>query len=183
MNFEVLATLCTHLALLSLFAVGGGHSVLPDVHRITVTEHAWLSDTEFATLVALSQAAPGPNVLVMSLIGYQLGGFIGALAATIAFIGPSSLLVATVARSLRQAGDARWVRVVTRALAPLTVGLVLASGFVLARGVFVQLGGSNSDEGLAAAAITLAVALLGTATRINPLWLILAAAAAGIAMF
>ncbi|MBL8378555.1 MAG: chromate transporter [Burkholderiales bacterium] len=183
MTLDVLAALCAHLALLSLFAIGGAHAVLPDVHRIAVGEHGWLSDTEFATLVALSQAAPGPNVLVMSLIGYQLGGLAGALAATIAFVGPSSLLVAAVAKTLRRAGQARWVRVLTRALAPLTVGLVLASGYVLSRGVFLQLGGSGTGRGLAAAAITLGVALLGTLTRINPLWLILTAAVAGIVLF
>lgn len=180
MNTDILVTLCGHLALLSLVAIGGAHTVLPDVHRLVVREHAWLTDTQFGALIALSQAAPGPNVLVMTLIGYQVAGFAGAIGATLAFLIPSSIVVLAAAQTIARAGDARWVRILKIGLGPLTAGLVLASGSVLARGVLTHLA---DGQAIVVAAITLAVTAGAVFTRINPLWLILVAGAAGVVLF
>jgi uncharacterized protein GlcG (DUF336 family) len=124
------ATLLSHLALLSFVSVGGAHAVFPDVFRLVVTERGWMSGTEFATLVALSQAAPGPNVLVMALIGQKVGGFALGVAALVAFCLPSSVIAWLVARAHLKGAGTRWARAVRDGFAPVTVGLVLASGFM-----------------------------------------------------
>jgi chromate transporter len=159
-----------HLAVLSLVSVGGAHAVLPDLYRVVVTEQAWLTGTQFTTLVALSQAAPGPNVLVMALIGQQIGGVALGVAALVAFCLPSSVLAYLVARADLRAAGARWARVVKEGLAPVTVGLVLASGFVLMTGT----GGNWAIHAAGAAA-----AILTATTRASPLLLIALGAAIG----
>ena len=159
-----------HLAVLSIVSVGGAHTMLPDIYRFIVIEHGWLGGQEFATLVALSQAAPGPNVLVTALIGYQFGGLLAAVVAPVAFILPSSLAVYAFAHLHVRSGDAPWKTIAMRGLAPLTVGLVIASGVVLAQGV---------GAGVAGYGIAVAVALASAFTRLHPLFLIAAGAAAG----
>jgi chromate transporter len=164
------ATLLGHLAALSFVSVGGAHAVFPDVFRLVVTERGWMTGTEFATLVALSQAAPGPNVLVIALIGQRVGGIALGVAALVAFCLPSSVIAWLVARAHFQAAGARWARAVRTGFAPVTVGVVLASGFVLATG-------AASDWRIYLVAIVSTV--LASATRVHPLWLIAAGAAVG----
>ena len=163
-------TLLTHLALLSLVSVGGAHAVFPDVFRLVVTERGWMTGTEFATLVALSQAAPGPNVLVMALIGQRVGGVALGVAALVAFCLPSSVLAWFAARAHFRAAGTRLTRAIRDGFAPVTVGLVLASGFILATGA-------------GAHAWIYAIAMVSTAlasvTRLHPLWLIAVGAAVG----
>jgi chromate transporter len=162
--------LAAHLALLSIVSVGGAHAMLPDIYRFIVIEHGWLGGQEFATLVALGQAAPGPNVLVTTLLGYQIGGLACAIVAPLAFILPSSLAVYAFAHVDARGGDAPWKTIVKRGLAPLTVGLVIASGVVLAQGAGAGLGGY---------AVAGIVAVLHAFTRLHPLWLIGAGAVSG----
>jgi chromate transporter len=159
-----------HLAVLSLVSVGGAHAMLPDIYRFVVIEHGWLSGPEFATLVALSQAAPGPNVLVSTLLGYQFGGLLAAVVAPLAFILPSSLVVYAFAHLHLRGGDAPWKTIALQGLAPLTVGLVIASGVVLAQG---------AGAGFAGYLVAGVVAALTAFTRAHPLWFIAAGAAAG----
>lgn len=159
-----------HLALLSIVSVGGAHAMLPDIYRFVVIEHGWLSGQEFATLVALSQAAPGPNVLVTTLLGYQFGGLLAAVVAPLAFILPSSAAVYAFAHLHVRGGDAPWKKIVMQGLAPLTVGLVIASGVVLAQG---------AGAGIAGYVVAAAVAVLSGFTRVHPLWFIAAGALAG----
>jgi chromate transporter len=163
-------TLLGQLAVLSLVSIGGAHAVLPDVYRLVVTEHGWMTGTEFATAVALSQAAPGPNVLVMTLIGQAVGGPALGIAALIAFCLPSSLLAYLAVRADLKARDAPWLRATKEGLAPITVGLVLASGFILTKGT------AGSGTTLAIAMVT---ASLASTTQINPLWFIGAGALIG----
>jgi len=164
------ATLLGQLAVLSLVSIGGAHAVLPDVYRLVVTEHGWMTGTEFATAVALSQAAPGPNVLVMTLIGQYVGGLALGIAALVAFCLPSSLLAYVAVRADLRASGAPWLRAVKEGLAPITVGLVLASGFILTTGA------AGSGKTLAIAMVT---AFLASTTRLNPLWFIGAGALLG----
>ncbi|MCZ7564648.1 MAG: chromate transporter [Burkholderiales bacterium] len=164
------AALLSKLAVLSLVAIGGAHAVLPDVYRLVVTEHGWLTGTEFATAVALSQAAPGPNVLVMALIGQHVGGPALGAAALVAFCLPSSLLAYIAARADLKARESRWLRAAKDGLAPIMVGLVLASGFILTTG---------SVDGAVTFAIAVASASLASTTRVSPIWFIAAAAALG----
>jgi chromate transporter len=162
-----------HLALLSIVSVGGAHAMLPDIYRFVVVEHGWMGGQEFAALVALSQAAPGPNVLVSALLGYQFGGLLAAIAAPVAFIVPSSLATYVFAHFDRRGGDAPWKAIALHGLAPLTVGLVIASGIVLAQGV---------GAGLAGYAVTLVVAVASAFTRVHPLLLIAGGAVAGFVL-
>ena len=170
MNQDPTWAFAAHLAVLSIVSVGGAHAMLPDIYRFVVIEHGWLGGQEFATLVALGQAAPGPNVLVTALLGYQFGGLLAAVVAPVAFILPSSIAVYAFAHLHVRSGDAPWKRIAMQGLAPLTVGLVIASGIVLAQG---------AGAGVAGYAVAAAVALASAFTRLHPLVLIAAGAAAG----
>jgi chromate transporter len=167
---EAAGTLLAHLAVLSLVSVGGAHAVFPDVFRLVVTERGWMTGTEFATLVALSQAAPGPNVLVMALIGQRVGGAALGVAALVAFCFPSSVIAWLAARAHFRTAGTRWARALRNGFAPVTVGLVLASGFILATG---------AAGGWWVYAIAIVSTVLASTTGIHPLWLIVAGALIG----
>ena len=169
---EVLWQLCVVFAPLSLVAVGGANSVLPDVHRQVVAVHGWMTDTQFADAYTLAQTVPGPNVLVVALIGWHVAGLAGAAVALTAMCGPSTLLALVVARSLAHARLAFWRQRLQAGLGPLTVGLVLASGLVLAR---------SADFDWLTAALTLASVVVLLRTRIHPLYLMAVGAALGVA--
>ncbi len=164
-------SLAAYLASLSLVAVGGINTVLPDIHRYVVDEHAWMSGAEFSALVALSQAAPGPNFLVVALIGYRIAGWLGALGATLAICAPSSLLSYAVARLAVMRAAARWRPVVMLGLAPLTIGLLFASAYVIVRG---------ADPGVWGYGVAALTALGAVTTRLHPLWFLAAAGIAGV---
>jgi len=157
---------------LSLLAIGGANAVIPDMHRHLVEVRGWMSGAEFAALAALSQAAPGPNVLIVSLLGWKVAGFPGALAATAAMCIPSSLLAFFFSRFWQRHHQAHWRAIVQGGLAPLTVGLILASGYVLTRA---------ADHSAWAYAMTGVTAVLVLTTRLHPLWLLAIAALLGYA--
>jgi chromate transporter len=167
-------TLAWTFGLMSLFAVGGANSAIPEMHRIAVDVHHWLSDKQFADIFAISQLSPGPNVLIVTLIGYTVGGIGGALVATLAMCVPTAVLAYFVSGFLRRSSQARWPSVVQAALVPLSIGLMAASGLVLAL---------TSDRTWGAALVTLAAAVLASLTRLNPLWLLLAGGILGFAGF
>ena len=167
-----LGMLAADFAAISLLSVGGASSVLPEMHRSLVDVHGWMSSREFADLFALAQAAPGPNVLVVSLLGWKAAGLAGALVATVAMILPSSLLTFYADRAWRGTAAAAWRDVIDNGLAPITVGLIAAGGATLA---------VASDSGLLAVLMTAASALIAWRTRLHPLWMIAAGALAGVA--
>jgi chromate transporter len=159
------------IALLSLISFGGIPSVLPDIHSLVVVTKGWATDREFADFYAIAQAMPGlPMILMMSLIGWKVGGLAGALASAVATCGPSSAVAFVAFRLGDRFRDAPWQRIVRRGLVPVTVGIVIASGYVLARA---------ADNGWQATAITGAAAGLILGTRISPLWILIAAGAIG----
>lgn len=151
------------MMILSLVAVGGAHAVLPDVYRFLVTQNGWIDGTTFASLVALSQAAPGPNVLVLTMLGYQISGFPGAVAGVVAFCLPSSVMCFFIARWDTRGGETPWKRIIKAGLAPLTVGVVVASGCILVAGV---------GASVLVVAIAAATAYLSATKKWNPLWYI-----------
>jgi chromate transporter len=157
--------------LLSLVAVGGITSVIPEVHRTVVEVNQWVTDAEFTQMFVIARAAPGPNMLVVTLIGWQVAGLPGALVATAAICVPSCTLGYFIARVWDRFRGARWRRAVEAGLAPITVGLVLATGWLVARG---------SDTGWLAQAVTAVVAALAVFTRVNPMWLLAAAGGLGL---
>lgn len=168
-----LAELVAHFALLSLLAFGGGNATLPEMHRLVVEQYHWMSDTTFSQLFALAQAAPGPNILVVSLIGLQLAGIAGFLSVTVAFCIPSSLLMYGFARWWERVGNAAWRHSVQAAVGPMAVALVLASGWLMASTV----AGPGQRLPLL---VTAATVILVMTLRWNPLWWIVAGALLGL---
>jgi chromate transporter len=158
--------------LMSLFAVGGGNSAIPEMHRVAVDVHHWMTDRQFADVFAISQLSPGQNVLIVTLIGYAVAGVAGGLVATLAMCVPTAVLAYYVSRLLRRSSHARWPAIVQAALVPLSIGLMAASGLVLALA---------SDRTWVAALMTAVVAAVAFATRLNPLWLLLAGGLLGFA--
>ena len=163
--------LTAHLALLSSISFGGFPTVLPDVRTFVVASHGWLTDQEFANFFALAQAIPGPNmILMMSFVGWKVWGLPGAIASACATFGPPCTMYFASYRLWNRFRDAPWQRTVRNGLVPVTVGLVIASGAVMAR---------TADADWRAAAVTAAAAILMLATRLNPLWMLLAGAVLG----
>jgi chromate transporter len=161
-----------HFALMSLMSVGGVGSVLPDVQRYVVEVQHWLTAQQFADSFALGNAAPGPNMMYVALIGWQVAGVLGALAATLGMILPSATLTLAVVRWNALAPDTRAGRALREGLAPITIGLILASGWVLV---------SSADHDWRGYGLTGATIVAFMRTRWNPLWLVAAGALAGIA--
>jgi chromate transporter len=171
MKPDVLGVLVRHFVLLSLVAIGGANAVVPEMHRVAVDLEHWMTDRQFAELFALSNAAPGPNVLMVCLIGFQAAGVAGAIAATIAMCAPSSLLTYFAVRRWEKSGNTRVKKIIQRGLAPVTIGLISASAFLLTRAAV------QDWLGLALAACTFA---LMAGTKYSPLWLFGVAAALGL---
>jgi len=171
MKPDVLGVLMRHFVLLSLVAIGGANAVVPEMHRIAVDVEHWMTDQQFAELFALSNAAPGPNVLMVCLIGFQAAGFAGAVVATIAMCGPSSLLTYFAVRRWEKSGNARVKKIVQRGLAPVTIGLIAASACLLTRAAI------HDGPGLLLGAATFT---LMAATKFSPLWVFGLAAGLGL---
>lgn len=163
--------LATHFLLISLLAVGGANAVLPEMHRQVVEVAGWMTDAEFAQTFAIAQAAPGPNILVVTLIGWHVAGLAGALAATAAMCVPTCVLAYFVGGVWHRFRHARWRRAVQAGLIPLTVGLIGAGGFVLAQ---------SAARSVTAVALTAVSALVLSLTRISPLWMLGLGAALGV---
>jgi len=129
--------LAAHLAVLSSVSFGGFPTVLPDVHNVAVA-NGWVTDQEFANFFAVSQVMPGPNmILMMSFLGLKVGGIPGAVASALATFGPPCLMYYLSYRLWDRFRDMPWQRIVRRGLAPLTIGLVIAGGYVMARSAAV----------------------------------------------
>jgi chromate transporter len=167
-----LLRLAEHFALLSLLAFGGANTVVPEMHRVAVDVHRWMTSAEFADLFAIAQAAPGPNMMIVTLVGLRAAGPAGALVATAAMCAPSCLLTFAVTRLVDRFRDGAWPGLLKEALAPVTVGLVLGSGYVLTRA---------ADHTWAAYGLTALTVVCVLTTRLNPLWLLAAGAALGLA--
>jgi chromate transporter len=166
-----IGVLSGHLALLSSISFGGIPSVLPDIRNFVVTAHGWLTDREFANCFAVAQAIPGPNmILMMSYIGWKVAGFPGAIASAFATFGPPCTMYYSGYRLWDRFREARWQRITRAGIAPLTIGLIIAGGTVMAR---------TADANRQSAAVTGAAAGLLLATRVNPLWMIAAAGMLG----
>jgi chromate transporter len=165
-------TLAWTFGLMSLFAVGGANAAIPEMHRVAVDVQHWMTDKQFADVFAISQMSPGPNVLIVTLIGYSVAGVAGALVASLAMCVPTAVLAYCVSRLLTRSSHSRWPAIIQAALVPLSLGLMSASGLILALA---------SDRTWIAALVTLGAAVLAFATRLNPLWLLLAGGCLGFA--
>lgn len=165
-------SLISTFGLMSLFAVGGAAAAVPEMHRIAVEVNHWMTDKQFADAYAIAQLSPGPNVLIVTLIGYAVAGVPGALAATLAMCLPTALLAYYVSRLLNRPSQSRWPGLIQAALVPLSIGLMAASALILAQ---------STDRSIAALLLTAMVAVVASVSRVNPLWLLLAGGVLGFA--
>jgi chromate transporter len=167
---ETLTALALIFSQLSLIAFGGGNTTLPEMHRQVVDVHHWMTGADFAALYALAQAAPGPNLMVVPLIGWQVAGLAGMLVTTLAIFGPSSIVTVIALRLWRRFKDKPWRAAVQAGLVPISVGLVAASATIIARTV---------DREWIFVAITAVSAGVLLRFRIHPLWMLALGAAVG----
>ncbi len=178
MSLADFALLAAQFALLSLLSIGGYATVLPDVHRQLVVERGWLDDAGFAQAVALGQSAPGPNIMIIGVLGWLAAGPLGLLACLGGILLPSTLLVWRVSRWAGQNRRHPLLLAFQTGAAPLVLGLTLASGWLLARPVL-------SEQRPAAGLLLLAVCAIGSAwrPRLPPLaWLLVGAVLGGLGL-
>ncbi|MBN3757584.1 chromate transporter [Paraburkholderia sp. Tr-20389] len=168
---ETLIALAVIFSQLSLLAFGGGNTILPEMQRQVVEVHHWMPASEFSALFALAQAAPGPNMMVVTLVGWHVAGWAGMLVTSLAKFGPSSVVTILAMHAWNRFKDRPWRRVAQKGLVPVTAGLVASSALLIAL---------SSDASWLAWAITGACAALGFKTRIHPLWLLGGGALAGL---
>ena len=159
-----------HFMTLSLLAVGGAITTVPDMQRFVVGERGWLSDAQFNACIALGQAAPGPNVLFVAVIGFSVGGLAGVVATLAGTLLPSATLALGASRFGDRNQHSRGLRAFTAGLTPLTIGLLVATGWIL-----LQPAGLRPGTGVLVAG-TLWLMLR---TRLSPLWAVAVGAAVG----
>jgi chromate transporter len=167
-----LLTLASYFAPLSLFAIGGGNSAVPEMHRFAVDIQHWLTDRQFADTFALAQLTPGPNLIIVALIGYHVAGVLGALVALSAMCGPSCAFAYFVGSASERFRGMVWHSVLSRALIPVTLGLTASSAIIIA---------TTADYSWTAVAITFVTALIAYFVRVHPLWAFAVAALLGLA--
>ena len=171
MGVAELGSLFLYFMMLAFLAIGGAPSVLPEMHRYVVEMNGWMTSTQFAELYTLAQVAPGPNVMYIPLIGWQIAGWAGALVTTVSVLVPSATLTLLVAHLQARHPKAILGVAIRRGLTPITIGLIFASGWIL-------LPAANHDwRGYVLTALTIALVLR---TSFSPLWLLAAGAAAGV---
>ena len=167
--------LFTHFLVLSLLAVGGAITTVPDMHRYIVAQQHWLTDAQFTASIALAQAAPGPNVLFVAVLGWNVAGAWGALATMAGNLLPSTVLTLWATRWGTQRRETRGVRAFTAGLMPLTLGLLMATGWVLAEPYIADPAHRWGAIGLVAISV-----LVMLRTKLSPMWLVALGAVAGV---
>ena len=170
MTFDALLALFAHFLSLSVFATGGAMALASDMHRYVVEDHSYLTHTQFVNSIALAQAAPGPNILFVTVMGWQIAGLPGALATTLGLALPALVWPLLVARLGRLAQFERLLKALQQGLGPVAIGLMASTCLLLVReapGVW---------KGVAMIA---ASTLLLATTRVPPVLLIAAAGAVG----
>jgi chromate transporter len=167
---DPLVRLCLLFLQMSLLAFGGANTILPELQRQVVDVNHMMSAHTFAALFALAQAAPGPNMMVVSLIGWHVAGLSGAVLTMVCVVAPSSMLTFLVARAWYRFRDAPWRRTIQRGLIPVTAGLLLSSAALLIKATTLDwsLGG-----------LTAAVTVLLLTTKTHPMLVLGGAAGLG----
>ena len=133
MKTDVLLRMAIDFSILSLVAIGGANAIAPEMHRQLVDVLGWMNDSEFANLFALGQVAPGPNIMVLSLVGWKMAGISGLVVATLAALIPTCALAWITGRFVARYGRAAWFDSIKAGLTPIAIGLVLSSSLVMAR--------------------------------------------------
>ena len=168
----IVLELFLEFVLLSFVAFGGATALLPEMHRVIVGHHHWLDDTTFTHLYAIAQAAPGPNVLVVTLIGWKVAGLLGALAATLGMCLPMSVLIYLLVDRWEHFSGRRWQQAISLGVAPLAVGLILSGATLIAQAADFRWG--------AWTVVVVSTALNLRYPLLHPLWLIVAGGLMGL---
>jgi len=167
----ILLTLVIVFTQLSVLAFGGGNAILPEMQYQVVTVHQWMTAEQFSSLFAMAQAAPGPNMMIVPLVGWHVAGPAGLLVTSLAKFGPSSIIT-IYALKFWERFKANPLRArFEKALKPITVGLVLVSAWLIA---------DASAQNLLLVVIVILTAFLGVFKRIHPLWVMAVGAGLGI---
>ncbi len=176
MTFADHAGLFGHFLLLSFLSIGGAITTVPDMHRYIVGDHGWLTDAQFSASIAIAQAAPGPNVLFVAVLGWNVAGVAGMFATMLGILLPSTVLSLAATRWGMRRRETRGVRAFTTGMTPLTLGLLFATGWVLAEPYLRE---PSHRLGALGLIVLTVVAMLRT--RLSPMWLVAAGAMAGVA--
>ena len=168
---DLLQQLAATFAWLSVLQFGGTNAVVPEMHRQAVDVFHWMDARTFANLFALAQLAPGPNVMIVSLVGWQVAGLAGLAVTTLATLIPPCLMAFAASRLMLRAGQSRWLLIVKDGLVPVAIGMILASGAVMIE---------SSDPNALGVAISVAATLFVAFTEFNLLWALGAAVVLGL---
>lgn len=161
---NLLVSLFVVFAPLSLMAIGGGSSILGELQHSVVDGRHWLTNKAFLDMFAISRVAPGPGTLIVTLMGWHLAGWAGAIVATIAIFAPSSLLVVVIAHIWHSRPNAAWQGAIVYGLAPLAAGLVLSSAITLL---------SNARGGWVAWSVAVGIGVAARKVKLGPLTLMI----------
>jgi chromate transporter len=153
-----------------MISVGGMPSVMPEMQRYVVDVKGWLTPTDFMQAFAVGQAAPGPNILIASLVGWKVAGLAGAIVALLAMCFPAAVIAWWVAELWDRFKDSPWRLAIQKAIAPIVVALILSGGVIIATP-------GSPDWRLWLIAGASAAAMI--ATNLNPLWMLAAGGALG----
>lgn len=167
----ILLTLAMVFTQLSIVAFGGGNAILPEMQHQVVTVHQWMTAEQFSSLFAMAQAAPGPNMMIVPLVGWHVAGPAGLLATSIAKFGPSSVLTIYALKFWQRFKDHHLRARFEQALRPITVGLVLVSAWLIA---------DASVQNFLLVLIVILTAALGLFKKIHPLWVMVLGAGLGV---
>jgi chromate transporter len=159
-----------HFLTLSMLSIGGAITTVPDMHRYVVGTKHWLSDETLTASVALAQAAPGPNLLFVPVVGFQIAGLMGAAVALVGMLLPSSVLALTISRWTHKHRQAIGVRAFVAGMMPITLGLLLSTSWVLMQA---------TPSTFAGWMLMLGTAGLAWRKRVAPVWLIAAGGLVG----
>ena len=170
-----------HYMSLSLLAIGGAITTAPDMHRYLVDQQHWLTDAQFNASIAIAQAAPGPNVLFIALMGWNVGlnaggmltGLLGVFMAMLGILIPSTTLTYLAAQWGHRNRELRAVRAFKQGMAPIVVALLIATGWILAES------NGGDIQHWPVWLLTALTALVVWRTRIHLLWLLGAGALLG----
>lgn len=172
MKGGILTTLAFQCAILAMLAFGGGiNTVVPELQRQAVDVHHWMDARTFSDLFALAQASPGPNMLIVCLVGLKAAGIAGALVATLAACAPTCLLTFVASGFWEKIRASSWREVIQGGVAPVAVGLICASAFLISHA---------ADHDIALVLITVGTAAFCYLTKRNPLWALGTAAVLGL---
>lgn len=167
-----LLTLTLVFTQLSLLAFGGGNAILPEMQNQVVNIHHWMTAAEFSSMFAMAQAAPGPNMMIVPLVGWHVAGPAGLFITSIAKFGPSSIITIFALKFWNNFKDHPFRAKFEKALKPITVGLVLVSAWIIAEA---------SAYNILLVGIVALTTILGMFKKIHPVWLMVIGAGLGAA--